>query len=192
MDLPSGLPLECWDRVFNFAGPLSLLACASVCRDWCEMARAERHWEKHAGRVMQKLGLRYHSWSRPTWRWYTQVLLQEQREWSVGDISTHLKIASLCAIPSYWKLVVWSLTIVDGELGVNLYVRGDTRVMVTFQVGSTTGAVLTHPRMPNGAPGGWGCLLRSEGATWQRFHSIVRDSDCLGPRDEWAWLTIIQ
>jgi hypothetical protein len=204
-EMSRGLLPECWRHVFSFLGPCSLLECAQVCKRWCEMAHDDRHWLRHARRVRKALG-EYHSPTRhqawPEWKVFCKVLLGP---WDMGSsydgepflIDHSLgsasgfgpRMRSICVLPEGWQCSIMH----DNAHSTRYHFS-----FIGYRIDGSRTAVFMA-LTANGARFATGNIFSRifyidhtvDPRQWQRFHSIVRDSDCQGPREERMWFRIL-
>jgi hypothetical protein len=167
---------ELWRMIMTYLGPCSLLRCASVCRRWCEWARDERNWARHRTRVGEKLGML--SPMPHPWRFFAEFLLL--------PLSTPL----LWSIkrPNNWIVNAehrprehrYMMTLSDMDSG------GCRSISISDEVAPEPGVRTIY------LWSGYKCLIQGDinPMLGGRYHTIVRDSDYGGPRDERYWLTI--
>lgn len=187
MDTDTGAVLELlpelWQLIFANLGPCSLLTCASVCTTWCEEARSERYWKRHLQRVQTKLGtLRdFHETGLPTWALFKTYLMCPleplvQSLWTASNPDEW--IVDLTLPHGRWEKIVILIsnkTIVDAHFEITIR-RNDDR---------------PDTRLPY--PGVTCRFDRTvDPGLHRRYHSIVRDSDCVGERDERVWLRLMK
>jgi len=182
-----GLLPECWQHVMRFLGPCSLLTCAMVCHKWCEWAHEERYWSRHLDRVKEKLDVG-HLFAGPIWKFYRNTFLSSP----TTEIWTTVR--SLYAVPA------------EGTWNVDISFFPDNmryRVLILFQLPNSIHWYKDKLTVneADGKHGTLDCRSLPLGVTCmfdrnvqpklcRRYHSIVRDTDCSGPRDERVWLTI--
>jgi hypothetical protein len=180
-------PLEIWLRILGYLGPCSLLECAQVDHDFCELAHDERLWLPHAQRVKSKLGLwaPLHDGNMPLWRLFKDTLLCP-----LSAISPILLGNSICWVPNRdaWHVRCYYLHY-SGDYQVEIENdRMLQQVMVRANDHRTEGLDVRALRA------GITCTFDrgvNPGA-YRRFHAIVRGNDAAEPRDERVWLKIIK
>ena len=183
---------ECWRHVFTFLSPCALLNCASVSQRWCALARDERVWARHARRVREQLGeFRDVGDEAPTWKVFTQALLAFPGWVTINEgygyreitMRSALVMRSLCDIPRDWSCEILHN---DGTQKFCLSLTTDRHRLCGANVfRGLSDHVLTNV----------GILQvnnRVNPLELRRFHSIVRDSDCQGLREERFWVRLIK
>jgi hypothetical protein len=184
MDSPYGLLPELWQMIMVYLGPCSLLNCASVCKTWCGWARSDKSWARHVRRVRDKL---IDTEFVHDWKSYRYILLEENDREPTG-----VEYYSVMQVPKEW--------------GANYvydhcvqYVHDTTRhlynvyfpllTVARIQVGDEhTQPMISTFFMTEKIK----CTVNKavDPKRFVRYNSIVRDNDCLGPRDERVWLTL--
>lgn len=175
-------------HIFSFLGPCSLLSCASVCREWMELARANACWNRHVSRILKALPfLRPQFNQLPLYATYQRLLL--------SPIPTLDKKRQSHRYALHF-LAMCDISHLNPDMTVRIVPALDTDDFYAWAVEIVLGPVVTlyiHMHVCSGKlciryersipgfpfPARVCAEFHHTNIQWERYHALCRDSDAL-------------